>query len=448
MGHLVLHQFVWTAAIMLACAVAILLIGAEYLSWFWLLVVAIISLASGFWLVRNRFPSIYQIAQTLDARLHLSDSLSTATHFSVTPGQADPSIRQAQAAQAEQLAQSVDLKQALPLAKPRALFPAIGLAAAVAGLFLVHYAVQGSFDPRPSLVKSAFDNFFSAPKQQALNSGQRDGNAPGEDSQDKDQSKNADFAGDPQFDPTAPDPQAAPTEAKDQSQDKSKQDDAKGGNNGDPQKGDNNQQADQKQDGNQSGNQDAANQDQSMMDKVKEALNDLVNKMKQGNDPAKNQKGDPASDGEKQQGKDGQSQDKNQGDSADAQKNAQESADGENGKNSAQKKQSNDPQQGVGSQEGDKNTKDAAALKAMGKISELLGKRAENVKGSVTMEVGQTRQQLKTVESARAAQHSEAGSEIHRDQVPPAYEQYVQQYFEQVRKSSSTSTPPPPAASK
>ena len=433
----------------LACAAAILLIGSEYLGWFWLVAVTVVSLGVGLWLVRRRFPSIYQVAQILDARLRLSDSLSTAKHFCDNPGE----IEKAQRAQAEQLAQTVDLKRALPLAKPRALYPAVALAAAVAGLFLVRYAVQGSFDPRPSLVKNAIDNFFSAPKQQALNVPGKEGNTPGDENQDKAENKNADFAGDPQFDPTAPDPQAAPADAKDKADQKGKQDDKSGNNS--PDKGDNQQQGDKQdgnqpdnKDGNQDGKQDPSPNDKSVMDKMKQALNDLVNKMKQGSDSAKNQKGEPQADGEKQPGQDGQSQDKNQGDSADAQKNSQQASEGENGKNSAQKKQSNEPQQGIGSQEGDKNTKDAAALKAMGKISELLGKRAENVKGSVTMEVGQTRQQLKTTESARSAQHSEAGSEIHRDQVPPAYEQYVQQYFEQVRKAASTSTAPPPTVSK
>ena len=33
------------------------------------------------------------------------------------------------------------------------------------------------------------------------------------------------------------------------------------------------------------------------------------------------------------------------------------------------------------------------------------------------------------------AAHGEAGSEIHRDEIPPAYEDFVQQYFEQIRKA-------------
>jgi len=36
----------------------------------------------------------------------------------------------------------------------------------------------------------------------------------------------------------------------------------------------------------------------------------------------------------------------------------------------------------------------------------------------------------------------EAGGEIHRDEVPPIYEQFVQQYFEQIRKASPNPSAP------
>ena len=42
--------------------------------------------------------------------------------------------------QAERLAQSVDLKHALPLTRPRALYPALALALGLAGVFLMRIA--------------------------------------------------------------------------------------------------------------------------------------------------------------------------------------------------------------------------------------------------------------------------------------------------------------------
>jgi hypothetical protein len=70
----------------------------------------------------------------------------------------------------------------------------------------------------------------------------------------------------------------------------------------------------------------------------------------------------------------------------------------------------------------------------MGKISEIIGKRAQNITGEVMVEVSSGKQQLKTEYSQRDATHVEAGGEINRDEVPLAYQQYVQQYFAQVRK--------------
>jgi CO dehydrogenase/acetyl-CoA synthase delta subunit len=70
----------------------------------------------------------------------------------------------------------------------------------------------------------------------------------------------------------------------------------------------------------------------------------------------------------------------------------------------------------------------------MGKISEIIGKRAANMSGEVMVEVSSGKQQLKTQYTQRTAAHTEAGSEINRDEIPLAYQQYVQQYFEEIRK--------------
>ncbi len=443
-SHTVLDVLAWGAFSALACSALILIFGAEYLSWWCVPAAGLISVAGGWWVMRKRLPSVYEVAQSIDHRLQLADTLSTACYFNSTAPSPSDSVRDAQRLTAEKLVPAVDLNTALPLQRPTGFYPAAGVALLVMGLFLVRYAVQGSFDPRPSLVKNAMDNFFSGAKQQALAAKAQGGEQPGEKDGEKAEQKNADFAGDSQFDPAAPEPQPSPdadktADNKKKDDDKSENSGADKGDKGDKGDKDDKQTGDQKQDGDQKGTQDAK-ADPSVMDKLKDAVNDLINKMKAPND-SKSQKGEPKSDSDKQQSDDGQNQEKNQGDSADAQKSSQQSADGENGKNSEQKKKSDSPQQGVGSQEGDKTAKEAEAQKAMGKISELLGKRSENVKGTVTMEVGQTRQTLKTLATESSARHNESGGEIHRDTVPPAYEGFVQQYFEQVRKTSSTKSP-------
>jgi len=431
---LLLHQLVLAVAVALGGAVVILLAGTEFLSWYWILLVVAVSLGAGLFLLRKRIPSSYAVAQRIDARLKLADTLSTAAYFDAPsdPLPADPRICESQRRQAEKVAETVDLGRALPLLRPRALYPACGLLLAACGIFWLRYAVLGTFDPGKSLIKTAYDTFFRSPSQQAkLSNLPRDPTQLGNDPDaDGDLTKDADFAGDPstQADEAA-DTQAQPNAKADAKDGEGKKDDASSADNPD-----NNKNPDKANDGKQSGNQNAK-QDPSMMDKVREALSDMMNKMKsQPNESAKNQNQKGDSQSQKQDKQQGQPQDKNPGDNADAQSDNQQSSDGESQGNSADAKNSQDQQRGIGSEEGDKTARDAAAIKAMGKISELLGKRAQSVSGTVMVEVGSTKQQLKTAIEQRQATHGEAGSEIHRDEVPVIYEQFVRQYFEQIRK--------------
>jgi len=440
--HLLLQQLTRAAAVTLGCGIIILLAGTEYLSALWLVLVAALTLGVGVYVASRKRPSAYRVAQSIDAKLKLADTLSTAAHFIETPEAADPSLRESQRLQAERLAESVDLKQALPLTLPRAFYPALALALALAGVLLMRYAVLGSMNPRASLVASAYDNVFGAPQEQPKLQGSKDGGEqPGDGrDQDKDASKNNDFAGDPSanFDPATPE---VPKEQNKQQADKKEQGnnpDAKGNNfNKDAPPDDKKEGTKEAAGGKQS---DKADQEPSLLNKVKDALNQMMNKMKSSpKDSDKNQKSDP-SESEQQAAQEGQSQEK--GDSKQS-KDGKQSNNAQDGSNTAQMKSSQDTQSGMGSQEGDKTAKQAEALKAMGKISELLGKRAENVKGAVMVEVGSTKQQLKTPLGQSESTHAEAGSEIHRDEVPPIYEQFVEQYFDKIRKPGAATTPAP-----
>jgi hypothetical protein len=169
---------------------------------------------------------------------------------------------------------------------------------------------------------------------------------------------------------------------------------------------------------------------------MKDAISDLINKAKPSSNKQNASKNGKK--GDKQPGdKQDQSPDndeKNPGDNADSENHNRGNEMDASGVSAEGQKDDNE-HSGVGSEEGDKSTRQAEALKAMGKISELFGKRAENVQGAVMIEVGSTRQQLKTPLSQRNATHAEAGSEIHRDEVPLEYQTFVQQYFDQVRRT-------------
>jgi len=102
---------------------------------------------------------------------------------------------------------------------------------------------------------------------------------------------------------------------------------------------------------------------------------------------------------------------------------------------------SGDAKSGMGKQDGAKNIELAEQQKAMGKISEVLGKRAQNLQGEIMIEVSSSKSQaLKTDYSGKAAAHADSSGVIHRDEVPLIFQNYVQRYFEELRKS------PPPAA--
>ena len=170
----------------------------------------------------------------------------------------------------------------------------------------------------------------------------------------------------------------------------------------------------------------------------------MMNKMKSTMDGDKQQAknsqkgppGDKQQSGEKgEQTKDSQqSQSDINGDTQSQEGDQKNSSDAQNGQKSAPKNASQDAKNGIGSQDGEKAMREAQQLDAMGKITEILGKRSANVTGEVMMEVASGKQQLRTDWSQQQANHAEAGSEIHRDEVPLMYQQFVQQYFEEIRK--------------
>lgn len=442
-----LHELILAAAVALGAAAVVLLAGTARLGAYWTPVAALTTLAVRLILQARKRPTPYAIAQRIDERLHLFDTISTATYFSDTPDprrRVDPALRDLQRARAEEAARTVDLKRALPLTRPFALYPAAILALVVAGVFLLRFAATGSFDPRASLVEGPLKALLTAAAKQARPEKQLGpGEEPGTSNDaSKELDKNRDYAGEPEGQKeSAPDAAEQPEAQQGQQQ------------KGEGQKGDQAADAQPQQDSNlekspeQGREQDGKQQQESLLDKLKDAVSDMMSKMKPSNkQQQKNQKG---KNGERQPGegqeKSSDMDDKNPGDNADSE-NHNRGNDIDNSGLSAEGEKDDNEHSGIGSQEGDKSARQAEALKAMGKITELFGKRAENVTGAVMIEVGSTRQQLKTPLAQRDASHAEAGSEIHRDEVPLEYEQFVQRYFDQIRRTPPAATAPAPKA--
>jgi hypothetical protein len=458
--HLATNEIVLAGAIMMAGLILLLLTGTQVLDWYWLALLAAISAVVGLYRLRKSAPSLYALAQRLDRRLKLSDALSTAVYFFEHPRRDFEAVCELQRRQAEAAAREIDPREAVPGARPRYLVPAAVLTAAALALFGVRYLVTGSMDLRPSLIKIAYDSFFSSKSYEAKNLPPRarfdpklgnspqddpfaDANAP-EDLNSQDGSNgNSQSADDSKSgnDPSNP---------LDDNGDQSKQDQSSGDPSG---QGKNSPDTDKSQqspgdskNSDQNGGQDSKNSspsDSSLMNKLRDALANMMNKMKSTmeGDKSKNQNSEKGAPGDKQdsaekgeQSKENQQSQDINGDTQAQNAGQQSSADTQNGQ-SAKQSPSQDSKNGIGSQNGDKAVKEAEQLQAMGKITEILGKRSANVTGEVMMEVGSGKQTLKTPWIAQQANHAEAGSEIHRDEVPLMYQQFVEQYFEQIRAS-------------
>lgn len=465
-ARVTVRQFALAAAGAAAAFVLLLLVGTQVLDWWWPAAVFGAALAFGIWRTWGRVPSEYAAAQTIDRELHLQDALSTAYAFrDADLGVRDP-LRLAQQADAARAASGVDLSAVIPLQIPREAYLAAGLVAVALALFGIRYGVLGTLDLKASLVDIAFDNFF-APDTRTLakSNAQRPPLMPpgleDADAQNStlDTAQDKPLNADPQNDPDAREPEAnadpksqasGKSDQKEGNQDGGEQQQGKEGKpnesegkEGQEQKGEQGKQGKQEQKPGDGKPGKQASESQSLMDKMRDALNNLVNKMKsepkEGKENAQNQK-----QGQQQQGEKGKQQAKS--DSGQNQQNAEaKNEQGQQGEQSSQQARANerssdqapspDSKGGVGQQDGAKDAQIAEQLEAMGKISEILGKRQQTLSGEVMVEVQNSRQSLKTAYSNKSAKHAEAGGEVHRDEVPLVFQQYVQQYFEEIRKA-------------
>jgi hypothetical protein len=486
--HLLFHQASFAASLGLGGAILLLILGTQILNWYWPVLLFVISLAAGAYRARNQVLSRYQVAQSIDRQLGFHDSLSTAIFFSEHSDRvvSSPDFIEQQKEAAEALARSADVQHGLPFFTPRTLYVNAALAAIVCSMFGVRYGINHNLDLRPSLVRIGFDGFLGQSRDVADAKRIR-GQRPFErDNKDKgtaadpwdakadDPNATPDAALDAANEPEVSNPDAAPdgaakskatgTEQPPPGQDpldsadkgENTQAGTDSGDSNSPEGGSKN---DKEQSGmKNSGQSGSAGENSSLSEKMRDALANLMAKLKPNKNDGKqsssqSQSGSQSSQQKSQSPESNSSQSQNkqqaegdasaqsQGDQQ-SQNGSQQSAQGKSEGKSTDKPNSPDGKSGIGKQDGDKTAREAAELAAMGKISEIIGKRAQNVSGEVMVEVASGKQQLKTQYSQRNAEHAEAGSEINRDEVPLAYQQYVQQYFEEIRKMPASKSKP------
>ena len=455
----------------LVAFILLLLFGSQTLSWWVALAIPVAAASFGIFRVKRQMPSRYAVAQLVDGRLGLADHLSTALYFSeVDPGaQVAPDVRRAQFEEAARLAQTVEVRRAVPYTVPRAVYLMAGLALVAGSLFALRYGLSRRLDLRQPLASFLPESLTGGKLVHRAGNERRrsrqtpetpdDGSTPSnQDRQSPGQDPNQEFQtpGESATDAIAGmDAKSVPMQkAGERNDTEMASDDADSEG-----EGANDKNGEEGQDGQQGGKsaqsgkprngekREAGNagESSSLMNKLKDAFQNLLSKAKPQQNSAQHGKDQKSAAGKPQQGsqpngKDGQSRNGSQ------QGDAQEGEDGQEAKNSESAQQgkgqgksdseqaSKQPGSGIGSQDGDKAIRNAEQLAAMGKISEILGKRSATISGEATVEVQTTNQQLRTPYAQKGAEHTQGGAEISRDEVPVALQPYVQQYFEQVRK--------------
>jgi hypothetical protein len=484
-----LSQGANAASAALLAFILLLLVGTQVLNWQWALLIPLAAAAAGLYRTRRRVPTPYRVAQIVDSRSELADTLSTALYFNEgePASHISPEIRNLQLERANRAAESVDLRTAVPYKMPRTAYLMAALLLVASSLFALRYGLTKRLDlqqPLASILQQTFGS--DAPVVQAKN--QKRMRQPEPETQPDDSGQAAQEpdqkAGDQQDADSAQaeesgDSQKPSGEQKANGDSKKQGDEAgekaEGESNdsqGDERSSDGEDastakssdgKSDQKQDGNAKQESNNAGENSSLMSKVKDFAQNLLSRVKpqQGQPGSQQSPGDQKSNGQskgqqngkQQASKEGQPQnggqqgDAQEGQAGEQAQNAQDPQGKGTGKSDAQQP-SKQPGSGVGSQDGDKSLKQAQDLAAMGKISEILGKRSATISGESTVEVQSTSQQLHTPYAQRGNQHSQGGAEIRRDEVPVALQTYVEQYFEQVRKQAPVTSSAPAAPAK
>jgi len=466
-------------SIALAGLVLLLILGTNIFEWYWPTLLFVGALAVGVIRVRQRALSRYRIAQVIDRKLELSDSLSTAQYFLDHPLTGHDEALRFQLQQAEELARTVRVETAFPFQASRVWAIAGSLAAVCFGLVGVRYMVTSSLSLHPPLVSFQIASVIE--KVEKAFGKKKDAN-PNLLAHDRDLTTRADSAGSQQPDKASLPPQGtglenegakatsgepSPSLNQGEKTNNENRNDTGGrdslspkGEKGDKAPGENNSSAAPKpgdQTKEQTGKEGKSSE--GLINRMKDALSSLATKM-QPKQSGQGQQGGPKDDkstqeksagqqqassnnkdqqGSQQQDGKGQQSDQNQTAEGQGQGQTAEKAESAQGQSSDQSPQKGaDAHSGVGRQDGDKGIKDAEQLKAMGKLADLIGKRSAQLTGEMTVETSSGKQQLRTQYSQKLGEHSDSGGEINRNEVPPMFQRYVREYMEEVRRTDKS----------
>jgi len=459
--------------------VLLLILGTQVLDWYWPVLLALGSFGFLVYRVWNHLPNTYQSAQIVDQRLSTFDLFSTAHHFRNQPR---TPLTDTLIEAADTTAVNYHASDAVPFRMPSGWARAIGLATVALSLLVFRYAFQSTLDLSAPIAPGMYELLASgekptlAAKSNAKNPNEQplEGFGITDSSQQRLDEKGIEKGQELSSEATTSTESASSSQKPGQfqqsmspSEDGEKMEGAEKGDSSAA--GDKNSQSDQ---GNKAGDkknsaadkksgapQNQGNQQgekSSLMDKFKDAMANMMNKMKSPDksegqqQQAQNKDGQQGNGQQQQQSNKGQqAQDKQQsGGQQQNDPNGQQQGEGNEkspnqqarGGDKSNQPSSGDQKSGTGKQDGSKDIQLAEQQRAMGKISEVFGKRAQNSQGEIMIEVSSSKSQaLKTNYSDKSGTHGDSAGVIRRDEVPLIFQNYVQRYFEELRKS------PPPA---
>jgi hypothetical protein len=451
-----------------AGTIALLLLGTQVLDWQWPAALAAAGAVAGIIRARRQVASAYRIAQLVDERLKLQDRVSTVYYFRHGGATAPPGSVETIERQAAERLQAAEMRQAIPFTWPAPAYTAVALLAMCGGLLGIRYGLLKTLDLSRPLAQIEFNPFAGPPEVQA--STKKSVIQERLEEQLKQMGLSLDDLPSPEeqgerpqpdnitADPT-PEGEPEPGENGQITSEKGKASDSEPsepGEKGDAAEGDAENSDSPGEPLPQPGKQQTRPQqpkkgkpgesNSSLMDKMRDALANLLNKLKQSpsDQQTQQQSASNQQDGSQQaQGQKGmQSQSKSQDGQPSPSDQGDKDGEGEkvagNQKSASEKAAdrpgSEESKTGMGKQDGNKDIRDAEQLAAMGKISEIFGKRAQQITGEITLEVPSGKQNLKTAYTNTQATHTGAGGEVDRDEIPLSYHAYIQRYFEEVRK--------------
>ena len=451
----------------LSAAALLLIAGTDVIAWYLPLLVFAAALGALLWLRRKTLPGDYDTAQRLDSILGLGDLLSSAWHAARRAPQAlfaAPLIDQAESA-----ARLADPAPALRWRWPRASIWTGAAALLVVALFGLRYGLLRTLDLRASLVPVVFDTLTgqaaaSVPKKppappklpqpydigvSALPdsveklpgdemlkdyevAGQTDSGKPTNAMSPYQNSARSPGRADAPEDPNENVNLPAGVKGESSGANDRKSSDAKGQRKPAPR---------------------PPEQPNSLLDKMRDALASLMEKLKLNGASGENPQNTAQLDGQKQPGQRAPGEKRNPGKPQQGDPNGEQSQDQADSSQAGQNSQTDSAVQpgadqqrsGIGKQDGNKNTELEKEAEAMGKLSELIGKRSLNLQGEMTVEVENTSNpQLRTPYLNRNAAHADAGGDLSRDEVPLRHQDFVRRYYEKIRSQPDSLPPPPP----